>query len=307
MGFADFDIMGKCKKILSKMDLLSENIINTLTPIVGVLGTTSDMGGTSSTGTVMAKLNTLLRINTAHGSVEFTTAGTRNWTCPEGVWQVYFIAFGGSGGGGGGGGGAYKSSGEYYATKATGGGSGAAGGVSIGMIETVPGKTYTITVGGAGAAGSAGEKKASDSSFIGGDGGNGGNGGDTKLDNVILAKGGGGGAGGKGSNEGGKEPNTINDVAGAAGGSVLNFSLSTVLYEKSNGIKGNAGTGCNKFLTSASINYYEGTSGGGAVTNSHGKSSGAGGKGGTMHRTISSITSGSKGSAGSAGYLKFIW
>ena len=243
----------------------------------------------------------------SHGSAEFTTAGNHTWTCPEGVGLVYFIACGGSGGGGGGGGGALKSDQEFYATKATGGGSGAAGGVSIGMIEVVTGKTYTITVGAAGAAGSAGAKKTGNDDYIGGNGGNGGNGGDTKLGDIILAKGGGGGAGGKGSNEGNNQADSVSNVAAAAGGSVSSFSLATVLYEKSYGVKGNAGTKCDKFLTSETTNYYAGTAGGSAVTNSQGKSSGAGGKGGTMHETASSITSGSKGGAGSAGYLKFIW
>lgn len=272
-----------------------------------LIGTTSDTGGSSSSGTVMAKLNALIGINTELGSAEFTTAGNHTWTCPKGVGKVYFIAVGGSGGGGGGGGGASKSDGKYYATRATGGGSGAAGGVSIGMIEVEAGKTYTITIGAAGAAGSAGEKKSGNNDYVGGNGGNGGNGGDTKLDDIILAKGGGGGAGGKGSNEGGSDADSVSDVGAAAGGSVSGFPLAAILYEKIDGVKGNAGTKSNKFQTSITPDYYAGTDGGSAVTNSLGKSSGAGGKGGTMHETKSGITSGSKGGVGSAGYLKFIW
>lgn len=53
MGFADFDIMGKCKKILSRLDLLGEEVEE-------VLGQTDDTGGTNSSGSVMAKLNKLI-------------------------------------------------------------------------------------------------------------------------------------------------------------------------------------------------------------------------------------------------------
>lgn len=49
MGFADFDIMGKCKKILNKIGALED-----------LMGESSDSGGTVSSGTLSAKLNSLL-------------------------------------------------------------------------------------------------------------------------------------------------------------------------------------------------------------------------------------------------------
>lgn len=49
MGFADFDIMGKCKKILNKIGDLED-----------LMGESSDSGGTVSSGTLSAKLNSLL-------------------------------------------------------------------------------------------------------------------------------------------------------------------------------------------------------------------------------------------------------
>lgn len=60
MGFAEFDIMGKCKKILSKLDLLGEEVEDKVSPLVDVLGQTNNTGGTNSSGSVMAKLNKLI-------------------------------------------------------------------------------------------------------------------------------------------------------------------------------------------------------------------------------------------------------
>lgn len=81
MAFSDFDIMEKCKKILSKMDLLREDIGNAITPIVGALGTTADAGGTESSGTLNAKLNSLI---TSLGSIRSYTA-TNNTASKTGV------------------------------------------------------------------------------------------------------------------------------------------------------------------------------------------------------------------------------
>ena len=80
MGFADFDIMGKCKAIIEKVEEIATNLSEVKTSASGakasadnakasadtaasntsVIGATGNTGGSATAGTVMAKLNALL-------------------------------------------------------------------------------------------------------------------------------------------------------------------------------------------------------------------------------------------------------
>lgn len=86
MGFADFDIMGKCKTIIEKVEELATNLSEVKTSASGaktsadnaktsadtaasntsVIGATGNTGGSATAGTVMGKLNKLITDLTTH-------------------------------------------------------------------------------------------------------------------------------------------------------------------------------------------------------------------------------------------------
>ena len=72
--FTSFKIMGQCRTIL---DYLKAQIKTTLDSIL-----------TKST-TIENNVASILAINKAHGSLERSTAGSQNWTCPQGVYHIY--------------------------------------------------------------------------------------------------------------------------------------------------------------------------------------------------------------------------
>lgn len=80
-----------------------------------------------------------------HGFVEYTTAGTYTWTCPNSVREVIALI---ASGGGGGGGGDTSNNGGYE------GGGGASGCIWCGKIFVTSGETYNIVVGAGGSGGS---------------------------------------------------------------------------------------------------------------------------------------------------------
>ena len=101
----DFPIHKLCKQILSKVTALPDSIAAVATAVADVAKYVVTNNTASKTGILSQKLSYLITMNEAHGSVERTTAGSQNWTCPAGVYQVLVTAQGGTGGGGGGGGG----------------------------------------------------------------------------------------------------------------------------------------------------------------------------------------------------------
>jgi hypothetical protein len=134
-----------------------------------LIGATNQTGGSATAGTVMAKLNAIIanqaeNSGNNHGVAVFSTAGTHQWTCPEGVYLVSAILCGAGGGGGGGGGGVTSTltgsgnsavSGSY--SGGSGGGGGGAGGINVIQgIPVVPNIKYTVTVGAGGAGGAGG-------------------------------------------------------------------------------------------------------------------------------------------------------
>ena len=88
----------KIDAVKSVVDTINGNV-NTINSNVATNNTASE------TGILSQKLSWLITANKAHGSVERTSAGSQNWTCPAGVYEVFAILVGGAGGGGGGGGG----------------------------------------------------------------------------------------------------------------------------------------------------------------------------------------------------------
>ena len=93
--FTSFNIMKQCKKILEKVTALP-------TAIAEVKELVATNNTASETGTLSQKASQIIALNKAHGSLSRSTAGTQNWTCPAGVYQVYVTIISASGGGGGG-------------------------------------------------------------------------------------------------------------------------------------------------------------------------------------------------------------
>lgn len=191
----------------------------------------------SVSGTVLATSKVLSLSTAAVGDFVFTTAGTYNWTAPEGVTEVHVVAVGGGGGGrsstlgghgGAGGGLGYKNSitvtpgtaytvvvgaGGEYTTSTTGNSGGdsyfisnvtvaglGGGGVVVGSSAT--GGTY-VGDGGGNGGGVPAHNSSIDATGGGGAGGYSGNGGDAgsiDTDDAQAGSGGGGGGGGAGGN-----------------------------------------------------------------------------------------------------------
>ena len=105
----DFMVHKLCKQILSKVTALPDTIAAVKTAVADMAKYVATNNTASKTGILSQKITYLINQNEAHGSVERTTAGSQNWACPAGVYQVLVIATGGSGGGGGGGGKAISS------------------------------------------------------------------------------------------------------------------------------------------------------------------------------------------------------
>ena len=208
--------------------------------LVEKVGTTTDVGGSDTTGSVMGKLNNIITssggisetlkngVNILQRMAVFTSNGT--FTVPEGVSciKVTAIAAGGNGGKG-----ASISSGSGT-TGAGGGGGGGAGdfcinkafsvtpktklSITVGVGNTIIGSLIRLTAGSTGSSGTS-------STTSGGRGGNGGSG---------SIGGGGGGAGGASSSAVGAE-----GTPGSAGTSMLLSSSVTEMYPE----KGGKGTG----------------------------------------------------------------
>lgn len=121
----------------------------------------------------------------------FTTVGTSQWTCPEGVTKIRIILSGGGGGGGGG-------FDFYHQSGGQSGKNGTNGQLLERVITVVPNTTYSITVGAGGTAG----RTTHSSTGAYGSGVDGGNGGSSSFDS-YTADGGVGGLAGSGGNDGG--------------------------------------------------------------------------------------------------------
>ena len=274
--------------------------------VLDVIGETGDTGGSATAGTVMAKINHIIkRDNENHGFKEITTAGTTSWTCPEGVYMVYVTAQGGQGGGGGGGGTSYELSGsKQYVYVGGGGGSGGLSPIITAILPVIPGQTYSITVGAGGTegtGGTAGVGNAGGTTSAATAGSAGGNGGQTKFGSLLTVNGGNGGKGGAAS----KSIDT-GSGAGSAGSINALFGKAIKLFVTL-GIAGADGKQNGSVYTpSMSSDYnYDSFAGGAAKTSETGLKSGAGGKSGGVKDSV--CQNGSAGGKGQQGYIKFIW
>ena len=297
MGFSDFDIMSRCKKIFDHLVDVTDVAINSAKSVIDTVNTnvnsvksyTTTNNTASETGALSQKLSWLITVNKNHGSVERTSAGSQNWTCPAGVYEVFAILVGGAGGGGGGGGG--KSSYWNYVFSGGGGGSGSVPSIIFSKVAVTPGTVYALTVGAGGTAGTAGEVDSA--------GGNGGNGGDTKFGTLLKSQ---GGKGGKGGSAGvGNDNSKPGTPANASGGAknTDNFSNIGFLFYYIEPLAGESGE----------VIYGTGNAKAGkSIQSSFGIKSGAGGAGGkSWNESGHTSTAGSAGSAGSNGYIKIIW
>ena len=89
---------------------------------------------------------------TLQGQALYTTVGTTDWTCPEGVYSVCAVAIGGGGGG--------------YHSGAAGNGGGGGALAWRNNIAVIPGSLYTVVVGQAGVGNDYGLQNGGDSYFI---------------------------------------------------------------------------------------------------------------------------------------------
>lgn len=134
-----------------------------------------DAGSVDVAFEALADRTIFLKNHPLLSTASFTASGT--WFCPPNVTSVLVYGVGGGGGGGG----------SSSATIGGGGGGGAH--ASVVRVTTVPGTTYTVTIGAGGAAGSGGA--------------DGGDGGDTTLGTLARFMGARGGGGDSGTPFGG--------------------------------------------------------------------------------------------------------
>ena len=279
------EIEDKLNGVDSKIDAIktqTDNIYSKVdTEIADIVSKVATNNTANKTGVLSQKLSYLIAQNENHGSLERTTAGSQNWTCPSGVYQVLVTACGGAGGGGGGGGGGWANYGygTTYDTDAKHGGVGGSSDVVYAIISVTPNNTYALTVGKGGNGGVGGTHPTNTSGGVSGGekGGSGSSGGQTKFGTLLIVNGGNGGTGGDG-NKTSTEERPINNagVNGAAG----NLVTKTIYQTK---------------IEIANSNNFVNVSGG------------VGGAGGTSSNSPSGRTDGSPGGVGKPGYIKIIW
>lgn len=298
---ADVITLNEIEEIKS---LLQTNGVNTdanVTTLLERIGTTAQTGGTTTSGTVMAKLNTLLAANTNHGSVSYSTAGTYTWTCPAGVSQVFVLATGGSGGGGGGGGSYYG--GYYYERNhaGAGGGSGGTSDVVWAIIPVSPTKAYTLKIGAAGSAGAAGVNETDSVNISAAKAG--GAGGATKFGSLLTVNGGSGGAAGGN----GVYSNSAHAAGGTGGNAGVLSSKKIYIVNYEAGIAGNKGgdSSINQSYDDGTVYTFYYGSGGNSPSNFLGFAGGKGGNGGNS--LVSPAVTPKAGSKGVDGYMLIMW
>lgn len=147
----------------------------------------------SSVQSILSKLNDSGNSGNlfSHGIAEYTSAGTYNWVCPDGVYLITALL---ASGGGAGGGSVNVNTSYNNVNKHGSGAGGSAGNVLIAKIRVVPGETYTLTVG---AGGTGGKGVVYNGTWNGASSGS--NGGDTSFGDIVTLIGGKGGAGKNGT------------------------------------------------------------------------------------------------------------
>ena len=262
--------------------------------ISGLIGTTTDTGGSTTAGSVMGKLNQLVGSAGLSGFQEFDTPGAFSFTVPAGVTLISITACGGGGGG----------CASSNIACGCGGGGGAA---VLGMKRTVtPGQVISGTVG-AGGQGSDGRSNAA-------------NGGDTVITGVITL------AGGEGASYE-RKPGRAGGYGGGMGGTVgyvfvdRNSESRTFIPPSAGepGILGLGGSPGNMGAVDENQNYYAAGGGGGSLgcggrgdfnqedQTSPLRNGEKGGGGGGGYRATTSSSARVKAGKGGDGYVKFSW
>ena len=228
------------------------------------------------------------------GQALYTTVGTTDWTCPDGVYSVCAVAIGGGGGG--------------YHSGAAGNGGGGGGLGWRNDIAVTPGAVYTVVVGQAGVGNDYGLANGGESYFINtttarGRGG--------VSPNSPSAPGTGGGYNGQGGGSGGTTSG-YDDTAGRGGSGAGGYSGNGNSQTGGAGGKGGGGDsqasgggGVNPFgrgTSGANKGYQQGAGGGGSGGQAgQGKNGGLYGGGGG-----GADASGSSG-YGAKGCVRIIW
>lgn len=176
------------------------------------------------------RLDGLVLSDIPRNEIADSTAGTRNFTVPAGVYRIFVELVGGGGGGGGSGG------------PSVGGTGGGAGGYARKAIDVTPGQviSYTVGAGGAGGAGAA----------------NGANGGTTSFGGLFSASGGGAGQ--------------VNPATGGAAGGGTGGDLNVFGGGGFAAPTGLGGHGAGSFFGTGGISVPGGTGGAGGVIGSGG-------------------------------------
>lgn len=263
--------------------------------VITSIGETDDTGGSTTAGTVMAKLNKNLSQNESNsadlelikqilgsGSQEWQEPGTYSFQVPVGITKLTITACGGGGGGAGG-------QTIYSSDKGSGGGGGGAAAVNNQQYIVTAGQSIQITVGSGGNGGVAGK--------------NGADGTATVIDEIVTLA---GGKGGVYVRDGNGIGGTAGGNGGGAGGNGIFFSnvgnSDSLLGNAQNGSQGIIGIGgTGGPVSDYSIDRYNKKDGGGGG----GGSLGNGGNGaGNIKRDSSTATrptAGNRGGGGGAG------
>lgn len=288
-----------------------EEILNLLRQIIALIGETADTGGSTTLGSVFAKIN--LALNgiaeqkskldivlqiLGSGVAEFTSAGSYQVKIPAGITKIKVTACGGGGGGGyvttgttacgGGGGGGQAIVNQEYNIENTGSETiinitvGAGGAANADGKPTVVGDFVTLAGGTKGLAVSSSNGTATAGTAGGTGGGNGGTGKSTGTVNKTVTSENGQngilGTGGKGQSCQSSSEDYPYAAVGGGGGASLG-----------NGGNGAAGTGDREI----GIEATAGTRGGGG--------------GGGIHVYTSYGNSNRSAKAGGSGYVKIEW
>lgn len=289
-------MLGELETILSGMSTTSNSNFTEIKNLLGTINAnasnassyasstksnTTTNNTASETGILSQKLSWLITANKAHGSLERTSAGSQNWTCPTGVYFVFIVLVGGGGGGGGGCSSYRPSYSAGYDVPGTSGSGGGGGALVMAIASVTPGTVYALTVGAGGSAGAAGSSGTSA-----------GSGGQSKFGTVVIADGGIGGA------QPVSDSYKRTPKSGGSGGKSARYLLTKgiITFEEA-GASGDSGSSYTSDSEGGYITPTGGSGGKGHLTY------GAGGSGGNG----SSANTGNPGSAGSAGYAYLFW
>ena len=285
--------------VMAKLNALLSRWSEALAQKVNSIGLTDDTDATSATGTVMGKLNALIAGGESGGGgyKEFSTPGSFSFTVPAEVSWISITACGGGGGGRGG-----NSSNTTYRSGGDGGGGGGGGSAIVGCKYPVtPGQTITGTVGAGGIGGASRQAGSA--------------GGATVINGIITLAGGYGGNTTYSEDASSKPPGNkggltvhnipsanLGDMAPIFGRAGANGSNGSGAYG------GGGGTGGGPSLGSG------GKGGNGGSTNSVGNPGanggylgGGGGGGGGGYGGGETAYAGGKGGNGGNGFVKFSW